>query len=82
MGADRRGAVPAPADDHDVRATIDERRGVGRAARAAAPRRTHEVWDPATRGHDALTTILDQNAIRALDLRPIRHGRMAADPHR
>lgn len=65
---------------HDVRATIAERRAEGRAARSVAPRSTLAVWDPATRGHDALTTILAQNAIRAVDLVPIRHGRMGSTP--
>ena len=32
------------------------------------------------RGHDALRTVLAQNAVRAPDLVPIRHGRMAASP--
>jgi uncharacterized protein (DUF2252 family) len=44
------------------------------------PRRSLAVWDPNVRGHDALATILAQNAIRAEDLLPIRHGRMAASP--
>ena len=52
----------------------------GRAARKAVPRRSLAVWDPGARGHDALGTVLAQNAIRAQDLLPIRHGRMAASP--
>jgi uncharacterized protein (DUF2252 family) len=52
----------------------------GRAARKVVPRRSLAVWDPGARGHDALATILAQNAIRAQDLLPIRHGRMAASP--
>ncbi|WP_349307240.1 DUF2252 domain-containing protein [Rhodococcus sp. IEGM 1379] len=38
------------------------------------------LWDESERGHDSLATILAQNAIRAQDLLPIRHGRMAASP--
>lgn len=38
------------------------------------------MWIPNGRGHDALATILAQNVIRAQDLLPIRHGRMAASP--
>ncbi len=52
----------------------------GRTARKAVPRRSLAVWDPDARGHDALATILAQNATRAEDLVPIRHGRMAASP--
>jgi uncharacterized protein (DUF2252 family) len=80
MTSTRRRTEPSPTSAHDLRATIDERRVEGRAARSVAPRRTLERWDPAARGHDALTTILAQNATRAVDLLPIRHGRMAASP--
>src|SRR5512132_3696777 len=80
MTPTRRRTEPSSTSAHDLRATIDERRVEGRAARSVAPRRTLEVWDPAARGHDALTTILAQNATRAVDLLPIRHGRMAASP--
>jgi uncharacterized protein (DUF2252 family) len=80
MTPTRRRTEPSSTRAHDLRATIDERRVEGRAARSVAPRRTLEVGDPAARGHDALTTILGQNATRAVDLLPIRHGRMAASP--
>ncbi len=80
MSRTQRPPTASPTRPHDLRATTDERRAEGRAARSAAPRRTLEHWDPTTRGHDALTTILGQNAIRAVDLLPIRHGRMAASP--
>ncbi|MBJ7338973.1 DUF2252 domain-containing protein [Mycolicibacterium sp.] len=52
----------------------------GRAARKVVPRRGLGIWDPAARGHDALATIVAQNEIRAQELLPIRHGRMAASP--
>ncbi|WP_336670409.1 DUF2252 domain-containing protein [Tsukamurella sp. USMM236] len=52
----------------------------GKAARKQAPRSAIGVWNPETRGHDALETILAQNAIRDTALLPIRHGRMAASP--
>jgi uncharacterized protein (DUF2252 family) len=80
MTPTRRRTEPSSTSAYDLRATIDERRVEGRAARSVAPRRTLELWDPAARGHDALTTILAQNATRAVDLLPIRHGRMAASP--
>jgi uncharacterized protein (DUF2252 family) len=56
------------------------RRGEGRSARKVVPRRRLADWNPQTRGHDALATILAQNEFRAQDLVPIRHGRMAASP--
>ena len=60
--------------------SLDERRAIGRAARARLPRKDAGDWDPDGRGHDALRTVLAQNAVRAPDLVPIRHGRMAASP--
>ena len=53
---------------------------VGKAARKRVPRTSLGEWDPSTRGHDALHTILSQNEIRDQRLLPIRHGRMAASP--
>jgi uncharacterized protein (DUF2252 family) len=54
--------------------------GNGRAKRKVVPRRTLADWGPANRGHDALETILAQSNIRAQELLPIRHARMAASP--
>jgi uncharacterized protein (DUF2252 family) len=54
------------------------RDGDGRSARKTVPRRALAHWNPDTRGHDALATILAQSEIRAEDLLPIRYGRMAA----
>jgi uncharacterized protein (DUF2252 family) len=62
------------------RSTLDERRALGRAARKRLPRGDAGVWNGDERGHDALRTVLAQNAVRAPDLVPIRHGRMAASP--
>jgi uncharacterized protein (DUF2252 family) len=36
------------------------------------------TWSPDARRHDALATVLAQNAIRVPELLPLRHGRMAA----
>jgi uncharacterized protein (DUF2252 family) len=72
--------MPAPAARHDLSATEEERRAFGRAARKWAPRRTLGSWAEEGRGHDALETILSQNAIRVPELVPIRHQRMAASP--
>ncbi|MGX9294690.1 DUF2252 domain-containing protein [Tsukamurella paurometabola] len=55
-------------------------RDAGKAARKQAPRSAIGEWNPDGRGHDALETILAQNAIRDAALLPIRHGRMAASP--
>ena len=60
--------------------SLEERRTIGRAARARLPRKDAGDWNPDGRGHDALRTVLAQNAERAPDLVPIRHGRMAASP--
>ena len=60
--------------------SVEERRAIGRAARGRLPRKDAGAWDPDGRGHDALRTVLAQNAVRIPDLVPIRHGRMAASP--
>ena len=60
--------------------SLEERRAIGRAARARLPRKDAGDWNSEGRGHDALRTVLAQNAVRAPDLVPIRHGRMAASP--
>ncbi|WP_137724342.1 DUF2252 domain-containing protein [Prescottella subtropica] len=52
----------------------------GRSRRKIVPRRALGEWVPSTRGHDALRTILAQNAIRDQQLLALRHGRMAASP--
>ncbi|MGC0364407.1 uncharacterized protein (DUF2252 family) [Rhodococcus sp. 27YEA15] len=57
-----------------------EFRHSGKSARTLIKRSQLATWDEGSRGHDALATILAQNSIRAQDLLPIRHGRMAASP--
>ena len=64
----------------DLRATLDERRALGKAARDRAPRSSHGRWIEAERGHDALQTIEAQNSIRVPELLPLRRGRMAVSP--
>ncbi len=61
-------------------ATSEERRSCGKAARKRVPRRTLGYWSDADRTHDALRTILAQNEIRARELIPLRHQRIAASP--
>ena len=65
---------------HDLRDTVDERRSLGRLARQRAPRGAQGRWSPDRRGHDALETILRQNAVRDPGLLALRHGRMARSP--
>jgi uncharacterized protein (DUF2252 family) len=60
--------------------TTKERRAAGRDARQRAPRRGLGRWDENDRPHDPLSIILAQNAIRAPELVPIRHQRMAVSP--
>ena len=62
------------------RLSLVERRTLGRASRKRLSRTDAGMWDSTRRGHDALDTVLAQNAVRAPDLVPIRHGRMAASP--
>jgi uncharacterized protein (DUF2252 family) len=64
----------------DLVALAEERRATGRGARAAAPRGRMGQWDEAARGHDALETVLAQNAIRVPEIVPLRHARMARSP--
>ena len=65
---------------HDLRATHEERRAYGKIARKRVQRGTLGHWDEGQRTHDALESILAQNAIRVPELVPIRHQRMAASP--
>jgi uncharacterized protein (DUF2252 family) len=67
-----------PIQLHDLAATPEERRETGRAARQRVRRGSLGGWREDHRGHDALATILAQNEIRAPELTPLRHQRMAA----
>src|SRR6516162_1889822 len=72
------GLSRSPAMLPDLAATSGERRAWGKAARERARRATLGHWREEDRAHDALETILAQNQIRAPELVPIRHHRMAA----
>jgi uncharacterized protein (DUF2252 family) len=74
------GQPGSPAVLPDLLATGGERRASGRAARKRARRGTLGYWAEEDRRGDALETILAQNQIRAPELLPIRHQRMAASP--
>ena len=71
---------PSRSAMHDLLATAQERRASGKGARKQVPRRTLGYWAEENRGHDAAATILAQNQIRAPELVPIRHHRMAVSP--
>jgi uncharacterized protein (DUF2252 family) len=76
-------APPSPARSavrHDLSATSAERKSEGRRARKRAPRGAVGHWSEDDRGHDALQTILAQNAIRVPELVPLRHQRMSLSP--
>ena len=59
---------------------MPERVGVGRAARERVSRPRLGQWDPAARGHDALATVLAQNAARVPGLVPVRMARLSVSP--
>jgi uncharacterized protein (DUF2252 family) len=56
---------------------MHERRAHGKEARRRAPRSCLAMWEEATRGHDALETVLAQSRYRLADVVPLRHQRMA-----
>ena len=58
--------------------SLAERRARGKAARERAPIAGLGEWSADERRHDALETILAQNALRVRELVPLRHGRMSA----
>jgi uncharacterized protein (DUF2252 family) len=60
--------------------SVADRRGVGRAAREAVPRRSHAAWEPPADRFDPVAILEAQETSRVADLIPIRHGRMAASP--
>ncbi len=74
------GMPPASAWSHDLAATVHERQSHGKEARQLAPRSCLATWEEATRGHDALETVLAQNRHRLADVVPLRHQRMARSP--
>lgn len=71
--------MPSPPADRrpDLRATEEERRLSGMAARRRVRRSTLGDWSPEARGHDPVQTLLAQNTIRDPNLLPIRFQRMS-----
>ena len=78
--SDRRAASSPVAARHDIAASTEERRDLGRQSRTLAPREGLGEWDEQSRGHDPIETILAQNDIRLAEVVPLRHQRMAASP--
>ncbi len=60
--------------------TIDERSAVGKAARTAAPRAEHEVWEAPAGRPDPVALLESQAESRVQELVPIRYGRMLVSP--
>src|SRR5438876_7515880 len=71
---------PSRTAPRDLPATIDDRRAQGKAGRKRARRGALGYWEEGDRGHEALSTIVAQNALRVPELVPIRHYRMAVSP--
>jgi uncharacterized protein (DUF2252 family) len=59
--------------------TAEQEQERGRAARKAAPRRSHGDWTPAPDRPDPVGILLAQDETRSAPLLPIRHGRMDLD---
>src|SRR5690242_3441151 len=60
--------------------TAAEREANGKAARGAAPRRSHAEWEPGPGRPDPIDLLEQQAETRVPELVPIRYGRMVASP--
>ncbi len=58
----------------------EERMAVGRAARAAVPRRSHAEFTPAGDRRDPVELLEEQATSRVPELVPLRYGRMLVSP--
>ena len=75
------GQVAGGVLDPDLgRLTMAERVARGKAARAAAPRETHAVFDPPADRPDPVALLQQQAESRVPELVPIRYGRMLVSP--
>jgi uncharacterized protein (DUF2252 family) len=63
-----------------VRLTPAERAARGKAARAAVPRTSHAVFEPAPDRPDPIALLEEQAATRVPELVPVRWGRMLVSP--
>src|SRR5262245_3977177 len=57
----------------------EERRALGKAARARVPREAHAELSPGA-GRDPVGLLIEQEQVRVPELVPIRHGRMLVSP--
>jgi HAD superfamily hydrolase (TIGR01509 family) len=62
------------------RRTPAQRAAAGKALRAAVPRSSHALFEPASDRPDPVDTLERQAALRVPELVPIRYGRMSASP--
>ncbi len=67
----------APAPGHP---STEERVALGKAARTAAPRASHAVWQASATRPDPVTLLESQAESRVQELVPIRYGRMLVSP--
>src|ERR1700751_4162076 len=63
-----------------VRLTTAERAARGKAARAAVPRTSHAVFEPAPDRPDPIALLEEQAVTRVPELVPVRWGRMLVSP--
>ena len=63
-----------------VRLTTAERAARGKAARAAVPRTSHAVFEPAPDRLDPIALLEEQAVTRVPELVPVRWGRMLVSP--
>ena len=67
-------------DTRSVRLTPAERAARGKAARAAVPRSSHAVFEPAPDRPDPVALLAEQAVTRVPELVPVRWGRMLVSP--
>ncbi len=67
-------------DTGSVRLTPAERAARGKAARAAVPRTSHAVFEPAPDRPDPVALLAEQAVTRVPELVPVRWGRMLVSP--
>jgi uncharacterized protein (DUF2252 family) len=80
VGTARYQAAGGVLDPDLGRLSMQERVARGKAARAAAPRESHEVFDPPATRPDPVALLEQQAESRVRELVPIRYGRMLVSP--
>lgn len=71
------GAAVPPVMPH---LTVEERKALGKAARARISREAHATWNPAPDRPDPVALLVAQAVTRIPELIPIRYGRMLVSP--